>query len=75
VSSSTGEYIAAADISTTTGTNYQFIFEFGSEGTVSVDLSGYAATGIQLDELVSEINSAVLADTGTYYAAASALYD
>jgi flagellin len=75
VSSSTGEYIAAADISTTTGTNFQFIFEFGSEGTVSVDLSAYAATGVQLDELVSEINSAVLADTGTYYAAASALYD
>jgi len=75
VSSSTGTYIAAADISTTTGSDYQFIFQFGTEGTVSVDLSGYEATGIQLDELVSEINSAVLADTGTYYAAASAVYD
>jgi flagellin len=76
VSSSTGEYVAAADISTTTGSNFQFIFEFGGEASVGVDLSGYAATGIQLDELVDEINTATLsAGTNGYYLAASAVYD
>jgi flagellin len=69
------DYIAAADITTTTGANFNFIFEFGSEGTVSVDLSAYNTAGISLTDLVSQINAQVAVDTGTAYTAASALYD
>jgi flagellin len=69
------DYILAADITTTTGTDYQFIFEFGSEGTVSVDLSAYATSGISLTDLVTQINAQVAVDTGTAYTCASALYD
>ena len=52
------EYIAAADISDNAGADYQFVFQFGSETQVAVDLSGYDATGITLNELVAEINTA-----------------
>lgn len=52
------EYFSAAEISNNTGENYQFVFQFGSESQVTVDLSAYDATGITLNELVSEINTA-----------------
>lgn len=60
------EYFSAAEISNNTGTNYKFVFQFGSESQVTVDLSAYDATGITLNELVSEIN------TAAGYSAASA---
>lgn len=66
-------YITAAEI--VTGANDQFIFQFGSEGTVALDLSSYESTGISLNQLVSDINDEVVADgAGTAYACASALY-
>jgi flagellar hook-associated protein 2 len=61
------EYIAADDISDAAGSDYKFVFQFGSEAQVSVDLSAYDATGITLNELVSEIN------TAAGYSAASAV--
>ena len=73
VASADDTYILASEI--TNGAADQFIFRFGSEGTISVDLGAYAATGLSLNTLVDEINSAVTADTGTAYACASALYN
>ncbi len=61
------EYISAADISDATGTDYKFVFQFGSESQVVVDLSSYDATGITLNQLISEIN------TAAGYTAASAV--
>lgn len=63
------EYISADDISDNAGEDYKFVFQFGSESQVAVDLSGYDATGITLNELVSEIN------TAAGYTAASAVLD
>jgi len=63
------EYIAAADISDAGGTDYKFVFQFGDEAQVSVDLSAYDATGITLNQLVSEIN------TAAGYTSASAVED
>ena len=63
------EYISADSISANTGEDYKFVFQFGSESQVSVDLSGYEATGITLNELVGEIN------TAAGYTAASAELD
>ncbi|GAG10658.1 unnamed protein product, partial [marine sediment metagenome] len=60
------EYFSAAEISNNAGENYKFVFQFGSESQVTVDLSAYDATGITLNELVSEIN------TSAGYTAASA---
>ncbi|HIJ53244.1 MAG TPA: hypothetical protein HPP66_08835 [Planctomycetes bacterium] len=70
------EYIAAAEI-TAAGTNpHLFSFQFGSEGTVELDLTAYATTGISLNLLVDEINQEVVDDTaGVRYAAATALYN
>lgn len=63
------EYISADNISDNSGENYKFVFKFGSEDTVNVDLSGYDATGITLTQLVTEIN------TAAGYTAASADQD
>ncbi len=63
------EYISADDISDNLGEDYKFVFQFGSESQVEVDLSAYDATGITLNELVGEIN----AEAG--YTAASAVLD
>jgi flagellar hook-associated protein 2 len=52
------EYISASDISDAAGTNYKFVFKFGDEAQVTVDLSAYDLTGITLNELVGEINTA-----------------
>ncbi len=52
------EYISADDITDNAGENYQFVFQFGTETQVTVDLSGYDASGITLNQLVGEINSA-----------------
>jgi len=69
VSTIDDEYISSDDISDNTGDNYKFVFQFGSESQVSVDLSSYAATGITLNQLVGEIN------TAAGYTAASAVND
>jgi flagellin len=69
-------YLTAAEISEATGTDSEFIFKFGTAGTViTVDLSAYDTQGITLTELVSEINTEVTSATGTAYTAASALYN
>lgn len=60
------EYFSAEDISDNTGEDYKFVFQFGAEGQVTVDLSAYDVTGITLNQLVSEIN------TAASYTAASA---
>ncbi|MCK4625648.1 MAG: hypothetical protein KAV00_10085 [Phycisphaerae bacterium] len=61
-------YLAATDIAA--GVTDQFVFEFSVDGApVDVDLNGYAATGISLNDLVTEINTAAT------YAAATAVYD
>jgi len=58
VSGGDDEYLSADDISGNTGTDYKFIFQFSDEAEVTVDLSAYDATGITLNELISEINTA-----------------
>jgi len=63
------EYLSAADISDNMGTDYKFVFQFSDEAQVTVDLSAYDATGITLNELVSEIN------TAAGYTAATAAQD
>jgi len=63
------EYLSAADISDNTGTDYKFVFQFSDEAQVTVDLSAYDATGITLNQLVSEIN------TAAGYTAATAVQD
>ena len=69
VTSGSAIYIEAADI--TAVTDDEFIFKFGTAGTViTVDLESYAATGISLTGLVNEINAAATAATP-----ASALYN
>ena len=75
VASADDEYLSAAEISVATGVDMQFIFQFGTETSVGVDLSAFAATGLSLNTLVDEINDAVENDTGTRYAAATALYN
>lgn len=69
VSGGSEEYLSAADISDGAGTDYKFVFQFGDEDQVTVDLSAYDATGITLDQLVSEIN------TAAGYTAATAAQD
>ena len=71
VTSGSSTYIAAADLDT--NANYMFIFGFGSEQTVGLDLSSYTGAGISLDALVTQINNEVTTDTGTAYTAATAL--
>ena len=63
------ELFSADDISANTGEDYRFVFQFASESEVSVDLSSYDATGMTLNELVAEIN------TAAGYTAASAVLD
>ena len=58
VASSSAQYLSADDISDASGANHNFVFQFGGEAKVSVDLSAYDTTGISLDQLVSAINSA-----------------
>lgn len=60
------EYLSAEQISDNTGANYKFVFQFGSEPQVEVDLSTYDLTGITLNDLAGEIN------TAAGYSAASA---
>jgi len=67
VATQDSEYISAENISDASGTNYKFVFQFGDESQVTVDLSSYEATGITLAQLVSEIN------TAAGYTAASAV--
>jgi len=63
------ELFSADEISDAAGENYRFVFQFGTESEVSVDLSSYDATGITLNQLVTEIN------TSAGYTAASAVLD
>jgi flagellar hook-associated protein 2 len=66
------EYLSAAEITTT---EYEFIFQFGDETQITVDLSAYIGVGISLSNLVTEINTASQA-ASTYDAAeAEALGD
>jgi flagellar hook-associated protein 2 len=58
VASGTAEYLSADDISDAGGTDHKFVFQFGTEAKVTVDLAAYDTTGITLNQLVSEINSA-----------------
>lgn len=69
VAAADDEYLSADDLSDAAGEDYQFVFQFGSETQVTVDLSAYDATGITLNQLVSEIN------TAAGYTAASAALD
>ena len=71
VTSGSSTYLSAADLDT--NANYMFIFGFGSEQTVGLDLSAYTGTGISLNALVTQINNEVTTDTGTAYSAATAL--
>ncbi|MHC4424155.1 MAG: flagellin N-terminal helical domain-containing protein [Planctomycetota bacterium] len=73
VAAASDTYILAAEI--TNGASDMFTFRFGTEETVALDLGSYAATGISLNNLVDAINTEVTTDTGTAYAAASALYN
>ena len=75
VASADDEYLSATDISDTTGTDFQFVFVFGSESSATVDLSAYDTTGISLNLLVDAINDQVEATSGARYAAATALYN
>ncbi|MBA7626159.1 Flagellin D [subsurface metagenome] len=71
VTSGNAIYFTAAEIGTDTSTDYEFIFKFGTGGTViTVDLSGYDTQGITLTGLVNEINAAATAATP-----ASSLYN
>ncbi len=70
VDTADSEYISAANISAATGENYKFIFQFGDEAQVEVDLSAYESTGITLNQLISEINT-----TAGYTAASAAETD
>lgn len=71
-----GASIYFTDAEITAVTDDEFIYKFGTAGTViTVDLEAYDATGITLTELVQAINLAVQSQTGTAYTAASALYD
>ena len=64
------EYLAAADITANTEDTFQFDFaEANLVAPVSVDLDAYAATGLSLNQLVQEIN------TAAGYAAAFATYN
>lgn len=70
VASAGDEYIAAADITDTTEDMIKFDFaEVNIVGPVSADIGAYATTGISLNELVQEIN------TAAGYAAAFATYN
>jgi flagellar hook-associated protein 2 len=69
VVSADAAYFTADQISGASGDNYKFVFQFGTEAQVAVDLSAYDATGITLNQLVSEINAAA------GYSAASAVVD
>lgn len=78
VASADNEYIAAADI--TASSTDLFTFRFGTLATettaaIVVDLDAYASSGISLNQLVDEINTAVAADGAGAYAAATALYN
>jgi flagellin len=75
VAAADDEYLSAADITTATGTDYKFVFDFGSESSATVDLSAYATLGISLNLLVDAINDQVESTSGTRYAAATALYN
>jgi flagellin len=75
VASADDEYLSATDISGTGGTDFQFVFVFGSESSATVDLSAYDTTGISLNLLVDAINDQVETTSGTRYAAATALYN
>ncbi len=57
VDDGSSEYLSAEEIDVAGG-RYRFVFQFGDEAQVSVDLSAYDATGITLDQLVGEINTA-----------------
>ena len=72
VTSGSSVYITATEIAT--AGNSMFIFGFGTEQTVGVDLSAYDTSGVTLSQLVNAINTAVTSQTGTSYTAASALY-
>jgi flagellin len=61
----TALYIAAADIDAGAGDS-TITFKFNGGADVVVDLAAYDATGVTLDELVSEIN----AEAGVNYASA-----
>ncbi len=71
VASGGTEYLSAAEI---TATDYKFIFDFGDETEVTVDLTAYIGVGISLDDLVTEINTASQA-ASTYDAASVAEVD
>jgi len=58
VSDADDEYISADDISDAGGSDYKFVFQFAGETQVTVDLAAYDLTGITLNQLVSEINTA-----------------
>lgn len=58
VDSADEEFLSADEISDSAGEDYRFVFQFGSEAAVTVDLSAYDAGGITLNQLVSEINAA-----------------
>lgn len=68
VAVSSGTYLTADQIDAA-GDQFQFQFQFGSSPAVTVDLSAYDATGISLDQLVTEIN------TAAGYTAATAIQD
>jgi len=78
VASADDEYIAAGDITDTS--EDLFTFRFGvlaSETTaaIAVDIGSYASSGLSLNQLVDEINTAVALDGAGAYAAATALYN
>jgi len=68
VTAASDQYLAAELISDAGGEDHQFLFQFGDEDQVTVELSGYSETGITLEQLVNEINL-----TAGYTAASASL--
>jgi len=64
------EYLSSEEITTT---EYEFIFQFGDETEITVDLTAYIGVGISLTDLVSEINTASQAASSYDAAEAEAL--
>ncbi len=73
VASASDEYIAAGDLLAAGDINIKF--NYAGKGAITVDLTAYDATGISLNTLVQEINSAAAADVDYTSPVAFAAYD
>lgn len=58
VTAASEQYLTDEQISDAAGEDYKFVFQFGDEARVTVDLSAYSETGVTLEQLVADINTA-----------------